>query len=101
MNREFIHLAVIELNGADKLRRREQREAAVAQSLICGQSRVLRKPARDRRRMDGMAVAGGQPTARLFERVAAVIGRERIQNFMERIDFLADGAGTRRENPAA
>jgi hypothetical protein len=37
VNREFINLAVIELNGADELGRREERKAAVAQPLVRGQ----------------------------------------------------------------
>ena len=58
---------------------------------------MRRKPAGDRRRMDGMAVTGGQAAAGFFKGVAAIIGGERIENFMERICLFAQSARAGRE----
>ena len=43
MRREFIDLAVIELKGADELRRGEECEAAFAQPAVCGEARDARQ----------------------------------------------------------
>ena len=79
---EFIDLAVIELDRADELRWREELEAALAQPVICRKSRMGGQPARDRRRIDGVAVTRGQTAAGFFQSIAAIVCRERVKDFV-------------------
>jgi hypothetical protein len=90
-----INLAVIQLVCADELRRREEFEAAVAQSAVGREARLLGEPARNRRRADGMAVARREASAGFFDGVAAIVGRKRVEDFMERIGLVADCARAR------
>jgi hypothetical protein len=101
MKGEFVDLAVIKLDRADELRRREQLEATLAQPAVCREAGMRGKPARDRRRIDGVAVTRGQAAAGFFESIAAIVCRERIKDFVERIGLVAQSARAGRESAAA
>ena len=75
---KFVDLAMIELDRADELRRREKREAAIAQPAVCREAGVRGKPARDSRRIDVMAVTRGEATAGFFKGITAIVCRERV-----------------------
>jgi len=89
MKGEFVDLAVIELDRAGELRRREKRKTAIAQSTGGREAGMRGKPARDRRRIYGVAVTRGQPAAGFFKGIAAIVRRKRIKDFMERIGLVA------------
>jgi len=101
MEGKFIDLAMIKLEGPDKLRRREKRAAAVAQPAVCRESRMGGKPARDRRRIDGMAVTRGQAPAGFLKGAATVVGRERIEDLVEGVGLVAQSARSGRESAVA
>ena len=101
MEREFIDLAVIKLAGADELRRREEFETALAQPAVCREAGMGSKPARDRRRIDSVAMTGGQAATGFFEGMAAIVCRERIKDLVERIGFVAQSAGAGRKSAVA
>ena len=62
---------------------------------------MRRKPARNRRRVDGVAVARGQAAAGIFEGVAAIVCRESFEDFVQRIGLVAHGARAGRESTPA
>jgi hypothetical protein len=64
---------VIKLDGADQLRWSEQLEATIAQPAVCREAGMRAKPARDRRRIDGVAVARRQAAAGFIERESAIV----------------------------
>ena len=89
------------LGARRRLWRREEFETALAQPAVCRETRMRGKPARDGRRVDGVAVARGQAAAGFVERVAAVVRRERVKDFVEGIGFVAQRARAGREGAAA
>jgi hypothetical protein len=92
---------VIELDGADELRRREKLETSIAQPAVSREVGMRSEPARDRRRIDGVAVTRGQAAAGFFEGIAPILYRKRINDFVERIGFVAQSARAGRERAAA
>lgn len=53
---------------------------------------MRRKPAGDRGRVDGMAVARGKATSGVFKGMALIVGGESFEDFAQRICFVADAA---------
>lgn len=101
MEGEFIDLAMIKLEGLDKLRRGEERAAPVAQPAVRREGGMRGKPARERRRIDGVAVSRGQAAAGFLEGATAIVGRERVEDFVEGIGLVAQSARSGRESTVA
>src|ERR1019366_7327767 len=94
---EFIHLRVIKLDDADKLRRCEQLASACAQAAVSRDAGMRGKPAGDRGRVDGMAMTRGKAAGGVFKGMALIVGGEGFEDFGQRIRLVADGARARRE----
>ena len=98
---ELVNLTMVELVGADHLRRSEQPPATITEAAIAGERGVLGEPAGDRRRRDTVPVARRDFACGIFKRVAAIIKRECFKDFREGIGLVADGAGAWRERATA
>ena len=98
---ELVDLTVVQLVRADQLRRGEQPPAAVAKATVGGERGMLREPAGDRRGGDAMAVAGRDFFCGRFKRVAAIVQRQRFQDFRQRICFVPNRPRTYREAATA
>src|SRR5207244_2734674 len=98
---EFVHLRVIQLDDADELRRAVEFAALLTQAAVGGEARMRGKPARDGGRADAVAVARGQAAADLFEGVAAIVVRERVEDLAYGIGLGAEGARAGREAAVA
>src|ERR1019366_7163509 len=89
---EFIHLRVIKLDDADKLRRCEQLASACAQAAVSRDAGMRRKPVGDRGRVDGMAMTRRQAASGVFKGMAQIVGGESFEDFAQRIRLVADAA---------
>ena len=98
---KFIDLPVVELERAYRWCRLEKPATATPETAVGGECRVGREPARDCRRHNVTAMAGGNLRGRFFERMAAVVERESFEDFVDRIGLVAQGARTRGKGSAA
>ena len=72
------------------LRRGEQPPAAIPKATVAGERGMLCEPAGDRGRGAAVAVAGRDFFCGRFKRVAAIVQRQRLQDFRKRICFVAN-----------
>ena len=96
-----IDLAVVELDGANGLRRRENMAAALAQAKVAHVRFVLCNPTCECRRPDPAAALRSDAGDSIFHRIAEAVGRERVENRAEGVGLVAQRRRSRREGALA
>jgi hypothetical protein len=81
---------MVELVRANQLCRAEVSATAIAKPPVGGERGMLREPTRDCRGSDAVAIARRDFFCGLFERVAAIVQRERVQDFREGICLITN-----------
>jgi hypothetical protein len=101
MEGELVDLAVIELDGADHLRRCEQYATSLPEAAVGGEAWVLSEPPRDCGGIDVVAEAGRHACCGLGQAVTAIVERERFENFRQGIRLVAQSPRAWCEGAAA
>jgi len=99
--REFIDLPVIQLDGADHLRRPKQPPALASQSSVRREAVMIGKPGRNCRASHPVAVARPDFLGGILQSVTEIKERDRVEHDPERIRLVAQRRGRRREHTLA